>query len=356
MRQKYTLCISLGYEGGCVYYANKLIENLTIPKRVWVSKSCKEPYSNPDKRLVVSGGLKSMIWQTILLYPFYLFMAFSGALSGRYERILVFGPHNWDAGFLKVFRLLNKNAYYVTHDGVLHSGEDDKLHQFLSTSCLRNASHLIFLSEHVKRNVKEKLGIEKPSLLIPHGIINYSSLTPIICELKEKSTLLMTGRISYYKGITLLLDALPYLDFSHINEIIIAGAIRPDFIMPDLSKYPQVRVINKWLTQSEFESFVLSADFLLMPHLESSQSGIATVSIGYMKPAIVTQVGAMEEQFRNAAYFVRELSAQALACTILEALQDKERYWEMQKRLHKIASELQWNTLATKLEKALVEN
>ena len=71
MRQK-TLCINLGYGGGCVYYANNLIKYLTVRKEVWISRYSEEPYENADRKLCVAGGLRSMLWQTLFVLPWYL--------------------------------------------------------------------------------------------------------------------------------------------------------------------------------------------------------------------------------------------------------------------------------------------
>ena len=42
MKQK-TLCINLGYGGGCVYYANNLIKYLTVRKEVWIYGTVTSP-------------------------------------------------------------------------------------------------------------------------------------------------------------------------------------------------------------------------------------------------------------------------------------------------------------------------
>lgn len=350
MIKKCILCLNLGYGGGCVYYANRILENLNIPKEVWISANCDEPYEHPCRKVYVSKGLKNMLWQTVFVLPWYILMVCWRIITGRYSQILVFGPHNWDFAFLFIFKIFGKTGSYVIHDGIMHEGEKDRIHQFLLVSCLKNTSQFIFLSENVRNIVVQKLKMNKRSVIIPHGIVRYSNEKSASSGLSAKPTLLMIGRISYYKGIDLLIDALPLIDFSRIEAIIIAGEVSPNLQLPDLSMYPQVYFYNRWLTVADFDEYTRKADFILMPYREATQSGIAAVSIGYRKPAIVTRVGAMEEQLRDAAFYVDELTAKALANTINTVCNDENAYLLVKNKLKILSEDYSWNVLAKKLE------
>jgi glycosyltransferase involved in cell wall biosynthesis len=340
----------MGYNGGCVYYANQLIERLNIPKEVWINSYCTEPYIGECKKLPVNKGFKNLIWNTILLFPYYLFIVIFGIIRKKYSSVIVFGPHNWDFLFLRIFKIFNKRAYYIVHDGIMHKGEATFYHQWFLTRSMKNASHLIFLSENVHTMVKVKLGIDKSYIVIPHGIIRYTNEIQLF-PLKDKPVFLFIGRISYYKGINLLIEALPYLDFDKIGEIIIAGKFDDSLKITLPENNPKILIIKKWLSIDEFDDLINKSDFLLMPYLEASQSGIASVSIGYLKPAIVSRVGAMEEQFTpGSAYFIDNLNPKALAELMLNAIEQKDKYQNIQKNLQKRSEELSWDTLANKLE------
>ena len=348
MKQK-TLCINLGYGGGCVYYANNLIKYLTVRKEVWISRYSDEPYENADRKLRVSRGLRSMLWQTLFVLPWYVLKLNVALLMRRYDRLVVFGPHNWDCVFLFVFRVWKRKAYYVVHDGIMHAGEEDRLHQLLITAGMRAATHHIFLSRNVQKMAVRQLGISRPSVIVPHGVINYASGAAEVRRLSDKPCLLMIGRINYYKGIDLLKQTFSRLNFSEIGELVIAGKFAANISRPDVSVYPKVTVVDKWLSPEEFDHYVRRCDFLLMPYLEATQSGIAAVSAGYLKPAIVSRVGAMEEQFGGAAYYIPELTPEALADTIHAAISDPGEYIRKQDALRHLSAELSWPALAGKL-------
>ena len=94
-----------------------------------------------------------------------------------------------------------------------------------------------------------------------------------------------------------------------------------------------VRIVNKYLTNDEFDKFVNENHLLLMPYLEASQSGVAAVSLGYNIPAIATQVGGIPEQLpADTAYFLEKASP--------------EEYLYKKQHLQSLADSLQWEHLA----------
>ena len=51
---KKILCVSLGYEGGCVYYANQLLNHFPTDKiDVWIAASTEEPFCGKAKKIKV---------------------------------------------------------------------------------------------------------------------------------------------------------------------------------------------------------------------------------------------------------------------------------------------------------------
>lgn len=353
MKMKKILCINLGFGGGCVFYANNLLYNLSVPKDVWINAYCDEPFERANLKLPMGKGFCSMLWQTTIILPFYL-MRFLFSIS-KYEKILVFGPSNWDLAFILLGRLFRKSTFYIVHDGIMHVGDEQKFHQWSLYQCMNQSSHLIFLSNYVKVKVKEVFSIDKPSLILPHGIVTYSHFKCQIKELPILPTFTLIGRINYYKGITILIDSLPLLDFTKIGKIVIAGEMAYPIEIP--KQFNKVQFVNKWLTNEEFDKFVNETDFLLMPYIEATQSGIAAVSIGYAKPAIVTRVGAMEEQLtEKSAYFMSDVSTMALVDSIMHACNDKKIYKSVQEELHALAKKHTWENLGAQLSSYILEN
>ena len=59
---KKILCVSLGYEGGCVYYANQLLNHFPTDKiDVWIAASTEEPFCGKAKKIKVYKGNRTAL-------------------------------------------------------------------------------------------------------------------------------------------------------------------------------------------------------------------------------------------------------------------------------------------------------
>ncbi len=84
------------------------------------------------------------------------------------------------------------------------------------------STHLIFLSDYVRDLVKKNFHIDKPCMIVPHGLIDYGELAESHRQ-SAKPTLLFLGRVSKYKGVDLLMEAMKQVDDSKYSKLIIAG-------------------------------------------------------------------------------------------------------------------------------------
>ena len=345
---KKILCVSLGYEGGCVYYANQLLNHFPTDKiDVWIAASTEEPFCGKAKKIKVYKGLIGQLWSWTFFLPYYLLLLLLKIWRGRYDRVLVFGPHNWDTVFVSLCKWCKVPNFLVIHDGVMHVGETSVIHQKMMDVAMKNAAHWVFLSEFVRQRVEVHIGVQKPSIIIPHGVIVYGDNKTKIEVLPKRYNLLMIGRINYYKGVDLLADALPLIDYDRIGTITLAGKFDECISTLKFDNNLYVRIVNKYLTNDEFDKFVNENHLLLMPYLEASQSGVAAVSLGYNIPAIATQVGGIPEQLpADTAYFLEKASPEALAEAINAATANAEEYLYKKQHLQSLADGLQWEHLA----------
>ena len=337
-----------GYEGGCVYYANQLLNHFPTDKiDVWIAASTEEPFCGKAKKIKVYKGLIGQLWSWTFFLPYYLLLLLLKIWRGRYDRVLVFGPHNWDTVFVSLCKWCKVPTFLVIHDGVMHVGETSVIHQKMMDVAMKNAAHWVFLSEFVRQRVEVHIGVQKPSIIIPHGVIVYGDNKTKIEVLPKRYNLLMIGRINYYKGVDLLADALPLIDYDRIGTITLAGKFDECISTLKFDNNLYVRIVNKYLTNDEFDKFVNENHLLLMPYLEASQSGVAAVSLGYNIPAIATQVGGIPEQLpADTAYFLEKASPEALAEAINAATANAEEYLYKKQHLQSLADGLQWEHLA----------
>lgn len=135
---------------------------------------------------------------------------------------------------------------------------------------------------------------------IPFGkfetLLLYRKNVKIKIPLKKASvTFLFVGYIVPYKGLDILCSSMKRLqDIQEKYNLIIAGAgIVPE--LNELSKYPNVYIINRYLDNDEMLSLIDSASCVVMPYKSASQSGIIPTVFMMGKPIIATNVGAIGE-------------------------------------------------------------
>lgn len=182
------------------------------------------------------------------------------------------------------------------HDAMPHPGDRSPVYD-LSARLSRSLSHqLIAQSDHVRRQLRAQLGTRtKPIATIGHGPLYAHRERGIVTP----GRVLFAGRIRAYKGIELLLAAWPkVLQSCPDAQLVIAGE-------GDLTRQrAQIEecaatVINRWLSDEELPTLVGSAQVLVLPYQEASQSGIATIARSMGVAVVATDVGGLAEQIRD---------------------------------------------------------
>ena len=97
------------------------------------------------------------------------------------------------------------------------------------------------------------------------------------------------GRALRYKGLEFLASALNETEFKF--EFIAGGTGEfPKILMSDY------KVINRWLSDSEFTTIIEQSDLIVLPYIEASQSGIIPLARRAGKWILATDVGGLKEQ------------------------------------------------------------
>jgi glycosyltransferase involved in cell wall biosynthesis len=121
---------------------------------------------------------------------------------------------------------------------------------------------------------------------------------------KSGRTILFFGLVRKYKGLDVLLEAMPRVLERIECRLIIAG----EFYDP-VERYRQttrrlgieraVQIEDRYLSNEEVPDYFDRADVLVMPYLSSTQSGIARISLSNHLPIIATGVGGLAEVVRE---------------------------------------------------------
>jgi glycosyltransferase involved in cell wall biosynthesis len=260
--------------------------------------------------------------------------------------------HFWD---ILIFPFVKAPKIRTIHDVKLHMGESTYLLQQLANISLKQTDKIILLSNifvndilRVKKFTKNDIGI------IPHANFGYYigddkiEITQIF-----HNKILFFGRIIEYKGINVLLTAMKQIVEKFPNiKLVIAGN-------GDVSNYSQliaeikdnIELYIKHIPENEISSYFKNIDFVVLPYIEATQSGVIPLSYSMGKPVICTNVGGLPEQvFDNTGILIPPNDVNALIAAMELLISDKKLLYEMSCEALKIAeTELNWEVSSKKL-------
>lgn len=222
--------------------------------------------------------------------------------------------------------LRGKNILIALHDAVPHAGEYSWKEEIPGWLYYRNAKGYIFYSNYSK-NVFKKAYTYLRAPLYNIQLQQYSIIKPLYAKKDILSCILFFGRLSYYKGIDILLDAIPMVLEKYPNErFVIAGkrVFQFKFNSKNLFKYPEnIQLIDRHIAPSELANLINQAKFVVCPYREATQSGVVMTAFALQKSVIGTLVGAFPEYIAPGMNgLLAEPNAIDLADKIIEALND----------------------------------
>lgn len=99
------------------------------------------------------------------------------------------------------------------------------------------------------------------------------------------------------------------------------------------------------------------SDIMIFPYIEATQSGVATLSINYEIPSVVSKVGAFIEQFNEkSALFIEPNNHVELANAIKNLITNESLYNSIKGELHNVKNKYSWNNIVMGLEKYIIKN
>lgn len=186
---------------------------------------------------------------------------------------------------------------YTLHDPILHSGEKSFFIEQLKRIEIKSSQKIILLNNFFKKMVVKNYNIKTENIeVIPHAGF-FSKEKPNFLE-DFTFSILFLGRIEKYKGIDLLLDALEIV--LETNKRVILTIAGKGNLLPYAKKIDKLKdhiiLKNDWLSENDIERLLKNNDFVVLPYIDASQSGVIPLAFGNGKTVISTNVGALAEQ------------------------------------------------------------
>lgn len=182
--------------------------------------------------------------------------------------------------------------YAVTvHDPAPHPGDPQPSARIrVVRKHLRRHADLVFAHSEVLVDELRALGdVRHAAEVVPHGI---APLPP--APLPERPSLLFFGRISHYKGLDTLLDAMPAVwEREPETTLVVAGSgeVEPHPALGD----PRVTLRNEHVAEEVVPGLFEAATCVVLPYRQASQSGIGSEAKQHGRAMIVTDVGGLPD-------------------------------------------------------------
>ena len=301
----------------------------------------------PHFELDTYKDLPSALWNSLRL-PKHRRQFLDYLAENRIDLVLCTMCHPWSgwiAGKIPV-------PYVpVIHDAQPHPGDRLSGWPWLLRQTTRSAAGLIFLTDHVRKTFLQRFPYGGKTWVVPHGPLLLPR--PPAPKQGPLRRLLFFGRILPYKGLCLLLEAFLPIAETYDLELLILGQGKLDAACAHRLPHPRVQFENHWIPEDALPQVFQGVDLLVLPYLESSQSGVIAAAYAMGVPVLSTPVGGLVEQVDHGktGLIAESVSAEALRqaleilCRDAECLQRcREGAWEAGRW------EPAWAEIARKLE------
>lgn len=226
---------------------------------------------------------------------------------------------------LGLFPFLHRQKLVVTvHDPVFHSGEHSWKSDFVRKIFFRKTNQLLFYSSFAAR----QFYLNHPHIHVRANVLKFQPFSftrQLMQDVQEPGEyILFFGRLSLYKGIDLLFDAIPAILKKYPYErFVIAGRSENfDLNTSILEHYEgSIEVLNKYFSSDELAKLVQKAKFIVCPYRDATQSGVLMTAFAFGKTVVATNVGAFPEYIQHGHNgFLANPTSEDIASKIVSAL------------------------------------
>lgn len=232
--------------------------------------------------------------------------------------------------------LSKKKMALTIHDPVPHVGQESLLLDLVRFFYKRMARSILFYSSY-------STGLYKKYNKHLHSKFNQLRLQPysFISQFKQipfpaARYVLFFGQLSYYKGIDLLLEAIPKVLNTYPNEHFVIAGKSSGFNVDKtlLEQYAHhITFIEDYLSIEQLSHLIHSSKFVVCPYREATQSGVLMTAFAMGKTVLATKIGAFPEYIADGINgMLTNAEPQSIANGIMSMI-DSNHYLNMEKNI-----------------------
>jgi D-inositol-3-phosphate glycosyltransferase len=155
-----------------------------------------------------------------------------------------------------------------------------------------------------------KLYPHKPFINIPHPVYTIFGETyekqkaKELLNIKDEKVILFFGYVRAYKGLNVLINALPFILDKVKVKLYVVGEFYGDYEkyvnqIKLLKLENDITVVSDYIPNDEVGKYFSAADVVVLPYISATQSGIVQIAYNFNKPVIATDVGGLAEVVLN---------------------------------------------------------
>ena len=235
-------------------------------------------------------------------------------------------------GALTSLRLSKEKIVSAIHDPESHAGEKNMIIDVIFEKCIKHSYKCVVFSQKFVDDVCKLYDLKKENIIVLKlgGYSYYNEFEKSCSDEKQEkpfNRIMFFGRISKYKGVIYLLKAFDSIKekMPDLKLRIVGNGILTDEESTLIKKLGnKIELYNRWIKDEEVSGFFKDVDFVVLPYIEATQSGIVMLSYANKKAVLATNVGALDEQIiqNETGILVDKCNVKSLADGIVDLYKD----------------------------------
>ena len=241
------------------------------------------------------------------------------------------------------------------HDSRPHSGEENWRQSLSRKLTLGRNTPFIFHSKHQQDVfIEDHPELAPQTNVIPLGPYNIYKAWAEDSKPQPGRNILFLGRLSHYKGLEVLLDAMKLVCAQLENvTLTIAGRAVEGYYppkTPQLSNNGKIIFLEKYITPTDLAAYFTGTTCVVCPYIDATQSGVALTAYAFEKPVIATRTGGLPEYVfhEQTGLLVRPNDPSELAMAIIQILENAGLHRRLRDGLISLSQgPLLWDNICT---------
>lgn len=309
-----------------------------------------------DKFYVVNTCGK--FWQLKAFWTNFLLLLF--LIRNKFDVIHLTWPANV---YEFIIYMLKRKIILTVHDPFPHTGLDTRIVRLRRKVAFRCVPHFIILNKAQREKFLSFYHLPS-SAVIDSRLSCYTYLNMVeqdMTTVPEQKYILFAGKISKYKGVEYLLEAMKKVHDTFPDiKLVVAGGGKYHFDISEYAALPYINIRNRFIPDEELVALMNKTQFMVCPYTDATQSGVIMSSFTFGTPVIATRVGGLPEMLGNGKYgmLVKEKDTDALYQGICSLLSDEEQLADYRKEIAKDYTSdgyLSWKTIAEELRESYLQ-